>query len=81
MSDNRITIRVSGDLVKRLDLYRFDLAMSRPEFVRYCVQKQLSSMIKEDNEELNELRNQVSELSKTLSKLRAENAQLHDHLT
>lgn len=81
MSDNRITIRVSGDLVKRLDLYRFDLAMSRTEFVRYCVQKQLSSMIKEDNEELNELRNQVSELSKTLSKLRAENAQLHDHLT
>lgn len=77
MQDNRITIRVSGVLLERVDKYREQLSMTRQELVRNCLQNQLAVMASVDSGRDEEIR----ELNEELLRLRAEYRKLVDYIS
>ncbi|CAK3525572.1 hypothetical protein VCRA2128O94_740003 [Vibrio crassostreae] len=77
MQDNRITIRVSGVLLERVDKYREQLSMTRQELVRNCLQNQLAVMASVDSGRDEEIR----ELNEELLRLRAEYQKLVDYIS
>lgn len=84
VQDNRITIRVSGVLLERVDKYREQLSMTRQELVRNCLQNQLAVMASVDSgrdEEIRELNEEIRELNEELLRLRAEYRKLVDYIS
>lgn len=77
VQDNRITIRVSGVLLERVDKYREQLSMTRQELVRNCLQNQLAVMASVDSGRDEEIR----ELNEELLRLRAEYRKLVDYIS
>ncbi|CAK3529672.1 hypothetical protein VCRA2122O12_520001 [Vibrio crassostreae] len=77
VQDNRITIRVSGVLLERVDKYREQLSMTRQELVRNCLQNQLAVMASVDSGRDEEIR----ELNEELLRLRAEYQKLVDYIS
>lgn len=77
VQDNRITIRVSGVLLERVDKYREQLSMTRQELVRNCLQNQLAVMASVDSGRDEEIR----ELNEELLRLGAEYQKLVDYVS
>ncbi len=66
MPDNRITLRFSDDVLSAIDTYRLELFMTRTEFVRYCVQSNLSKL-----KSVTEFKNDSSSSSKDALAIKA----------
>lgn len=81
MSDNRITARLSDDLLRSLDKSRSALYMTRQEYVRYCVQFHLSKEAESASKLSLKHQLEVKSLRKQLASLELENRRLIDYIS
>lgn len=80
MSENRVTLRFSPDLMSALDGCSKSLYMTRCEFIRHCVQQQIALIDKQNADQFMQDRQRINMLEKQVRDLQLINTHLEDML-